>query len=278
MASPVRIQRSTRSEAVFVGRSTCMYRRSQLTISYYRAWSSDDWTASDDRVRGGKSQEWEESLRDADQAFIQSYLDTSDNKIGRFHGTLDIKTLGGAGFASQRTTDDDRKWDLSDYAGVQIAVAKGDKKRYTFILKDELLPPSENGREQAVISWEVDFELPPQTEPGDAKDKFVFVPWKAFNPTYRGKPKKDAKPLDLKSIKRVSIMMRSFFGSQDGDFSLSITSIKALKKTPKSASDSSLNVIANDRKLEDGLCGTQNDPQTSVHMGVVTKVSDSSTA
>nr|POE90270.1 uncharacterized protein c9e9.15 [Quercus suber] len=149
------------------------------------------------------------------------------------------------------------------------------EKRYTFILKDELLPPSENGREQAVISWEVDFELPPQTEPGDAKDKFVFVPWKAFNPTYRGKPKKDAKPLDLKSIKRVSIMMRSFFGSQDGDFSLSITSIKALKKTPKSASDSSLNVIANDRKLEDGLCGTQNDPQTSVHMGVVTKFAGS---
>ena len=58
----------------------------------------------------------------------QSYLDPeSDDKIGRFHGNLDIKTLGGAGFASQRTTGDDREWDLSDYAGIQIRIAKGDK-------------------------------------------------------------------------------------------------------------------------------------------------------
>nr|POE49362.1 uncharacterized protein c9e9.15 [Quercus suber] len=219
-------------------------------------WRSDAWTASDDRVRGGKS---------------QSYLDTSNDKIGRFHGTLDIKTLGGAGFASQRTTGDDRKWDLSDYAGIQINVAKGDKKRYTFILKDKLLPPSDNGREQAVIAWEIDFELPPQAKPGDTKDKSVFVPWKAFNPTYRGKPKKDAQPLDLKSIKRMSIMMRSFFGSQDGDFSLSITSIKALKKAPKTTSDSFLNVSADDRKLEDGLSGTPDNKQPAPQPALITK-------
>merc|ERR1712029_806112 len=78
-------------------------------------WSSDDWTDSDDRVRGGKS---------------QSYLDTEDKAIGRFHGNLDIKTLGGAGFASQRTTGDERKWDLSQYAGIELQVSKGDKKRY----------------------------------------------------------------------------------------------------------------------------------------------------
>lgn len=76
-----------------------------------RDWSADDWTASDDRVRGGKS---------------QSYLDASDKKIGRFYGNLDIKTLGGAGFASQRTTGDDREYDLSKYAGIELRIAKGD--------------------------------------------------------------------------------------------------------------------------------------------------------
>jgi hypothetical protein len=34
--------------------------------------------------------------------------------------------LGGAGFASQRTTGEDREWDLSEYAGIQLSIAKGD--------------------------------------------------------------------------------------------------------------------------------------------------------
>lgn len=83
------------------------------------------------------------------------------------------------------------------------------EKRYTFIVKDNLLNRDpDTGREQATISWEVDFDLPPQTVPGDAKNKVIFIPWSALTPTYRGKPKKDAEPLDLKKIKRFSIMMR----------------------------------------------------------------------
>ncbi|KAK5167953.1 uncharacterized protein LTR77_006520 [Saxophila tyrrhenica] len=199
-------------------------------------WSPEDWTASDDSVRGGKS---------------ESHLEI-DGDTARFHGTLDIKTLGGAGFASQRTTGDDREWNLSDYAGIQLDVAKGDKKRYTFILKDELLPPDEkSGREQSTISWECDFELPPQTKPGDVCDKSVYIPWDSLNPTYRGKLKKDADPLDLKKIKRISIMMRSFFGSQEGDFSLKIKTLAALEKAPKSAGLKSPSVY-DPQRLEDG--------------------------
>ena len=55
----------------------------------------------------------------------QSFLDC-DEETAHFYGTLDIETLGGAGFASQRTTGDDRKWDLSKYAGIQLDLAKGD--------------------------------------------------------------------------------------------------------------------------------------------------------
>lgn len=51
-----------------------------------------------------------------------------DEKNARFHGHLDIKTLGGAGFASQRTVGEDKTWDLSGYAGIQLNIAKGDSK------------------------------------------------------------------------------------------------------------------------------------------------------
>ena len=85
------------------------------------------------------------------------------------------------------------------------------EKRYTLILKDTLLSRDpETGREQATISWECDFDLPPQTVPGETKDRTVFIPWVSLNPTYRGKLKKDAEPLDLKKIKRFSIMMRRY--------------------------------------------------------------------
>lgn len=46
--------------------------------------------------------------------------------VARFYGELDIKTLGGAGFASQRTTGEDKLWDLSAYEGVMIDVVKAD--------------------------------------------------------------------------------------------------------------------------------------------------------
>jgi len=48
--------------------------------------------------------------------------------IGRFTGELDIETLGGAGFASQRSTGEDRVWDLSEYAGILLDVTEADGK------------------------------------------------------------------------------------------------------------------------------------------------------
>ena len=158
-------------------------------------------------MRGGKS---------------QSYLEISGS-TARFHGHLDIKTLGGAGFASQRTTAEDTTLDLSGYDGILLDLGKSDGKRYTFILKDELLPRNpENGREQATISWEYDFAV--AEDAAQAESSFVFIPWKELKPTYRGKEKKGAKDLDTKSIRRFSIMMRRYacviqhfpWGSQSG--------------------------------------------------------------
>ncbi|KAF2267004.1 CIA30-domain-containing protein [Lojkania enalia] len=175
-----------------------------------KGWRSSDWTASDDRVRGGKS---------------QSYLEISGSSA-RFHGTLDIKTLGGAGFASQRTITESETWDLSDYDGIRLDIGKSDGKKYTIIVKDELLPRNpENGREQATISYEYDFAV---DESAVIESTSIFVPWKDLVPKYRGKEKNDAPKFDTKNGKRFSIMMRSFFGDQKGDFSLTIESIKAV--------------------------------------------------
>ena len=85
-------------------------------------------------------------------------------------------------------------------------------KRYTLILKDELLPRNpENGRDQATISYEYDFETKSssavKSKSSDVHQHF-FIPWSEFKPTYRGKEKKDAKKLDPSNIKRISIMMR----------------------------------------------------------------------
>jgi hypothetical protein len=69
-----------------------------------------------------------------------------------------------------------------------------------------------------------------------------------LKPTYRGKPKNDAEDLDTKNVRRFSIMsrryvssfltierrklmMHSFFGEQEGDFSLEIKSITAVSQS-----------------------------------------------
>jgi hypothetical protein len=94
-----------------------------LQLIATRPWDPLDWTSSDDRVRGGSS--------------YSKLSCSSQSPIAEFHGNLDIKTLGGAGFASQRTTGEDRLWDLSGYDGLELDIAASDAKQYTVILKDE---------------------------------------------------------------------------------------------------------------------------------------------
>ncbi|KAJ5692373.1 hypothetical protein N7462_001796 [Penicillium macrosclerotiorum] len=172
-----------------------------------RAWTPSDWTSSDDRVRGGAS---------------QSELTCSPSSlIAKFHGNLDINALGGAGFASQRTTGEDRTWDLSAYDGIELVIDRADDKLYTFTIKDEILPKRPDGRERSSVSWEFDFRA--------SGRKTIIIKWNDFRPTYRGKDEKGVEPLDLKNIKRFGIMVRSFFGEQQGSFFLNVVSIAALR-------------------------------------------------
>ncbi|KAL4969034.1 CIA30 family protein [Aspergillus stella-maris] len=165
-------------------------------------WSTSDWTSSDDRVRGGSS--------------ISHLTPSPDKKSALFTGILDIHTLGGAGFASQRTKVE-KTWDLSSFDGLELSLnaEKSDEKQYTLILKDEILPKRPDGRERSSISWEFDFK----------PSERVIVRWGDLKATYRGKEVRDVEPLNLRGVKRVSVMMRSFFGTQEGDFKLAINSI-----------------------------------------------------
>ncbi|RDA82374.1 hypothetical protein CP532_4774 [Ophiocordyceps camponoti-leonardi (nom. inval.)] len=204
-----------------------------------KPWKATDWRASDDRVRKGKS---------------QSYLTISpDGKTASFNGTLDTQTLGGAGFASQRTADEELCLDLKGYDGIVVSLVGcgEEKKKFALTLSDvrgekrvrdsdddeeeeEEEEEEEGGkkRDAAVLSWEAVFCC------CAAKDKVVRLAWEDFVPTYRGREVKEAKPLDLSCVRRVGLMMRSrsndsttksFFGEQSGEFHLEMRSIAAYR-------------------------------------------------
>lgn len=176
----------------------------------HRPWLPPPWTTTDDRVRGGAS---------------QSYLSALPDSRAHFHGHLDTSTLGGAGFASQfsppqvtRIEYDDgeeESWDLSGYDGIEVQAGKGDGKVYTLILKDEeAAGKREDGREKAGINWEVDFEVGEEDAEGGKQEgdsggvTRIWVPWKEFKATYRGKEKTDAGELKKGEVRRIGLMMR----------------------------------------------------------------------
>lgn len=141
-----------------------------------------------------------------DVSHSKSHLTISESQAV-FHGNLDIETLGGAGFASQRTIGDDRSWNLSDYEGITLTLGEADEKKYTFIIKDEILPPSSSGREKSTLSYEYDFSIASTETKGETE---IFIAWKDLKATYRGKEKEDSPQLNNKNIKRFSIMMRRY--------------------------------------------------------------------
>ncbi|KAF4991669.1 hypothetical protein FDECE_13958 [Fusarium decemcellulare] len=199
-----------------------LMRRALVALPLFHPWDKSQWTASDDTVRGGKSHSYLQVLEP----------NTNENpfkeSIIKFYGNLDYETLGGSGFASQRTIDGWPGLDLSEYDSIILEIPYTDGKEYSFNLKDTVVPDVD-GREQATISWEYNFQLPatPTSQTSDSVES-VIVKFSDLQPTYRGTIQNDTAPLDLASIKRVNIMIRSFFAEQEGDFELRIKSIKAV--------------------------------------------------
>lgn len=184
-----------------IGITSAKARRAGADIQT-RPWTASQFTASDDRVRGGKSQSY--------LTVLDPWTPGGPSPGAEFHGTLDIAALGGAGFASQRTVDDFPALNLSEYDSLVLDVARSDGKRYTLTLKDQVPPKTPDGGDQSSVSWEYDFVVGPEnsTDDGSPGAGQVVIPFKDLQPTYRGSPDHDAEPLDLGNVRRISFMMR----------------------------------------------------------------------
>ncbi|EPY51910.1 CIA30 family protein [Schizosaccharomyces cryophilus OY26] len=200
-------------------------------------WHEQDFRAVDDRVRGGSS-----------TSHLTAEKDNDSNSYARFWGTLDTKTLGGAGFASQATNIPNRKWNLREFDGIEINIAKSDNFKYTFIIKDDHQNKDEH--ERSTLSYEYDFC------PGFSKeDQSIYMPFSEFQPTFRGRPVEGAPPLDTSQIVQFSFMIRSFFDSQSGDFELLLKSVRAKPKHAFQASHfTEKEAYSIEEKSDTGFC------------------------
>lgn len=215
-----------------------------------RPFSPPPWTTVDDRLRNGSS---------------QSFLIVLPNNCALFYGHLDVATLGGAGFAARYSPVmvkdhdgctlapespngtapkgvGDTRWNLNSYSGLEVRVGKGDGKLYTLVLKDsENSQRKGEGRDEANLSWEAKFRGHDSRSEADEKwegevekkSHGVRLLWKDFQPTYRGRESHGKERLDPSKITTVGIMMRSYFGSQEGDFRLEVESIAVWKVSGK---------------------------------------------
>lgn len=164
---------------------------------HLREWLESDWAAINDSVRGGMS---------------TSFLKPKNDSSAVFSGHLDVKTLGGVGFASQRTIFTEPH-DFTQFDGIELMLGKSDGKRYSLMLKDEVLPKLPNGLERSSVNWEYEFSFPPASSSSgdDGKGDVLTIRWDDFEPTFRGKPLKYSdRGLDVGKIQRISFMMRRY--------------------------------------------------------------------
>lgn len=138
---------------------------------------------------------------------------------------------------------------MTAYAGLQIRLGKGDGKLYTLILKDaENSQREQDGREKTGFSWEAEFRANDELKEerggkyaaaAEKEGQEVSLPWADFKPTFRGRETDGEEKLDRSNITTVGLMMRSYFGTQEGDFKLEVESITAQIEFPTDRSKES---------------------------------------
>lgn len=235
-----------------------------MTKSIFPPWDFSTWTDVDDRVRGGSSTSHLEPVHlkshggsaASDKptgAKFFGHLGTSQSALWQPHTLLmaDIDTLGGAGFASQRYRFGPEPLHLprTAYKGIKLTVHPSASSRsespststgprankFTLVLKTTLntRPPSRP-------------KVPPQPEPASLSYEASFTPSKALETevvhlafddlkvVYRGRevPKDDPRwqPFHPEKIYELSLMCRSDFGDQKGDFELVVGDITGWEK------------------------------------------------
>ncbi|KAJ3051919.1 hypothetical protein HK097_007068 [Rhizophlyctis rosea] len=178
------------------------------------SWTPPLWIAVNDQIRGGAST----------SSLTISTLDNS----ALFTGHLDTSKLGGAGFASYRTsetTSPPKRWDLTPFSGLKLITREGDGKRYSLNLITT--PPTNrpDGRIQSRVEYKFSFV---------ASEERIehFAKWEDFKIYYRGRELKDddarAVPLDVSHILAFDIMCQSYFDEQKGHFRVVVESVHAV--------------------------------------------------
>lgn len=185
----------------------------------------------DDRVRGGSS---------------TSHTSLTPDGSLLFSGFLDTTTLGGAGFASQRYEEGFPTYlDSKVYSGLEVRVRQpassmgvgvekvpggGQHAVTSYVLNLYTSMPTKrpDGRNESSTTYEYVIDL---SSPSSSSSLVSLDPtWQDFKPFYRGRPQPSAPPLQPEQVKMWSIMARSDFAQQSGEFELVVDSIWA---TPK---------------------------------------------
>ncbi|CCX29925.1 complex I intermediate-associated protein 30-domain-containing protein [Pyronema domesticum] len=207
-------------------------------------WNQADWVPQDDSLRGGASS--------------SQIVPNHEGATAIFMGKLDSKKLGGAGFASVMTTGV-RKWDWTKYEGLKIRIQNADHKTYSIILKNDVPDDKTESKERSTISYEYHFSH------HNKQPATVLARFEDFTPFYRGKLARDAPPLDLKNVKRLSIMCRSFFGrlEQEGEFRIEFKGFDTYRAKKGKGKDNAEGkgkevLIDVDRKKVDPQVGEEN--------------------
>ena len=125
----------------------------------------------------------------------------------------------------------------SSKAAVESGVKAVDE--FTLVVKSSLpqrqpkRPKHPTDPDPAVISYEATFMSSPPRAPSGDKVRIDFT-WDAFTPTFRGKEikREDPKyqPLKSETIYELSMMCRSGFGKQEGDFEVVLLAIEGWAK------------------------------------------------
>jgi monofunctional biosynthetic peptidoglycan transglycosylase len=155
----------------------------------------DKWSVVNDGVMGGLS---------------KSRIRATGEKTAVFEGHLSLENNGG--FASVRASLDGV--DLSKFNGIAVR-ARGDGRAYQIRFRTD-------GRFDR-ISYRATFV----TEPGQWQ--IVKVPFKDFEPTFRGRVLSGVEPLDTSHLRQIGLMAAD---KQEGSFRLEIDWVKpfALKQ------------------------------------------------
>ncbi|EPQ29240.1 uncharacterized protein PFL1_02995 [Pseudozyma flocculosa PF-1] len=228
-------------------------------------WNPADFTNVDDTVRGGKSSSNVSLVANTGELEFSGNLDITALGGAGFasqandHGfpvRLDKARFDGLRLRVRR--QDPRSpprrvqaSSLTASTSSPPAPQPGNVTRYVVNIKTQAPTTRPDGRRQSSLVWEWDIQLPchdpnsctpdgatlPRTDlvddDGDGDAFWTFdAHWSDFKPTYRGRPAEDPGEFLPQETHEWSIMARSNFGKQAGEFALTIHSLSAIVHAP----------------------------------------------